>query len=956
MGPGGLSALRDVVMDLTSGPSATQFTPHHRRHFARLLYEEGVMPRDQAVTLGLSSTADADDDDPAQRQEACLEIAAFLYGVGDQAGSENWRRRASEVSAGAGSHKDYHMADLAEWLARSITQADPDQLEILDRFARVVELSGGSGGSDGATTILRLLVRLRPARAWQLAVEYVDRRVLNVSDVLEALIAGGADAGAHPELLCAMYGELHSLLAPNDTYETAMDVLTAFPLENKRDAAERLMSYVRTNALPSHRAPVARALEEAIRNLGVEKITLTQGLKPGHDDSALKSILYRLGTGDVETLGQFAERLSDPNRPEIWNPNPGENAEFNWWAAIDKANIKDEQHFDSLVARFSPPDYWEVELLVRKAEVLRHSGNLKAAKEVIEQAITHSKDGTWHRRWDSAQKVTVFRALKEIDHDEGIERAREQFSKDLVAGKLWSSFLISDIGDILELLELDWPGDAVLEAVNDYLEQVLAANPPARPYKSLTGSSPSWSVDQALCRFLAELLTFPVIDVGVAARRTLAKYLSADGKGLIALLTDQPWWSPLQIEHLLVAIHVGVASGSPHIADLKEFVESLNHSKSLAVRSVAKRICDEQGWVWEDITTAPAQPVILLPSEPSTHHEAGMLLGGDATAAWDLHQALIRPLIRAGLDANELRSEFERVYWELEEKYPWANDERLKLWKNLLLTNFWLNPQAIIGREAAMQVFGKRSLSGQVPPGAEDVYDHFYPIYDPRLEFHQPTERPPELQAMEWRFNTKDEDAWRQGAGAGEWSHYPDSIQGLLLIGERTKFIRPEWEWPHEERFRGLIEELPDKADERALNSAFSLTYEAYLDGRGQDDNQLIVLNNENQLVGFAYRWAAFNSNLARALGWHPSTDVPFQWLDTAGNVMIESTYWKDGWIGIKPPRFDSLGEGWIVSASPAAIEAIRQHVPGTQIHLWVERQSHGNKPYEGKWHLSKPL
>ena len=282
MGSGGLSVLRDVVMDLTSGPSATQFTPHHRRHFAQLFYEEGLMSRDQAVTLGLSSTADAADDDPAQRQEACLEIAAFLYRVGDQAGSENWKGKASEVSAGAGSHKDYHMAHVAEWLARSITQADPDRLAILDRFARVVELQGGAGGSDGAARLLRLLVRLSPARAWRLAVEYIDRSVLTVSEVLEALIAGGVDAGAHRELLTAIYGELHLLIAPDDTSETAAAVLMAFPSEQKRDVAKRLMSYVRTNALPSHRAPVARALEDAIRKQGLEPITLTEGLKPGH--------------------------------------------------------------------------------------------------------------------------------------------------------------------------------------------------------------------------------------------------------------------------------------------------------------------------------------------------------------------------------------------------------------------------------------------------------------------------------------------------------------------------------------------------------------------------------------------------------------------------------------------------------------------------------------------------
>ena len=956
MGPGGLSVLRDVVLGLTASPNTTQFTPQHRRHFAQLFYEKSLISRDQSVKLGLSSTSDAVDDDPIQRQVACLEIATFLHDVGDQAEAKNWKARATQVSAGAGSNKDYHMAHVAEWLARSITQVDPDRLVILDRFARAVEASGGQGGSDGAARLLRLLVRLEPAKAWRLAVEYVDRSVLTVSEVLEALIAGGVDARAHPELLSAMYGELHSLIAPDDTSETAAAVLMAFPSEQKRDAAKRLMSYVRTNALPSHRAPVARALEDAIRNQGIEPITLTPGLKPGHDDSSQKDALYQLVTGEVETLGQIAERLSDPNRPETWNPNPGDNTEFDWWAAIRKTKIQDEQHFDNLVARFPPPDYREVELLVRKADVLLHSGDRNSAKTVIEQAIIHARDGSWHRWFDGGKKMIVFRALMQVDRDEGVGRAREQFSKDVRAGKLWTWLSLPDLGDILELLEVDWPSDAVLEAVNDYLEQVLAANPKAQPYKSLTGSAPSWSANQALCRFVAELLAFPVVDVAVAARRVLAEYLSANGKGLISLLTDQSWWNPLQLEHLLTAVHMGAASGSPHIADLREFVESLNHSESLAVRSVAKRICDEQGWGWEDITTASSHPVILLASDPIPRREAEIVLGGDTTIAWNLHQVLIQPLLHTGLDENELRSEFERVYWALEREYPWANDTRRKRWMSLLLARFWLSPRAIIGREAAMHVFGRRSLSGQVPPGAEVEYDSFYPIYDPQLELHQPIDRPLELQAMEWRFTANDRKAWLQGAGASEWSHYPDSVQGLSLIGERTWFVRPEWEWPHEERYRALIAKSIDKADKRALKSAFGLTYEMYLDGRGQNDKQLIVLNEENQLVGPAYQWAAINSNIARALGWNPSTNIPFQWLDTAGNVMIESTYWKDGWIWIEPPRFESLGEGWFVSASPAAIEAIRLLAPGTEIHLWVERQSHGDQPYEGKWHLSRTL
>ena len=956
MGASGLGVLRDVVVDLTSGPTATQFTPHQRRHFAQLFYEAGTMSRDEAVSLGLSSTADAEDDEPIERQEACLKIATFLHSVGAQAQSEKWIRRASEVSAGAGSHKDYHMEQVAEWLNRSITHVDPDRLVVLERFARGIEVGGGSGASDGAATILRSLVRHCPARSWQLAVEFVERDVIVVSHVLEALIAGGANSQADPELLLALYCELLSLIAPSDTSETAVAILEAIPPEQKRSAAKRLMSCVRTNSLPSHRASVGRALEDVIQNEGISAITLTAGLKPEHDDSSQSSSLYRLVTGDVETLDQIAERLSDPNRPDAWNPNPEKNTFFSWWAAIGKASIHDKQHFDSLVASFPPSDPTEIEVMVRKADFLPLSEIRGAAKDLAEQAITRSKDGSWHRWLDGAPKVRAFRVLKQIDHAEGIDRARKQFSMDLCAGKVTPLLLLSDIGEILDLLEVAWPGDAVLEAVDDYLAQVLAASPEARPYESLKGSAPNWSVDQTLCRFVSELLAFPVDDVGVAARRTLVRYTAANGKGLVALLTSRPWWNPLQLEHLLAAVHVGSARRSLHIANLRGLVESLNHSQSLAIRSVAKRICNDQGWIWEDVTTAPTQPVVLLSSDPTTRLEADMVLGGDTTAAWNLHPKLILPLLDAVLDENELQSDLKRVYWELEGKYPWTDEARLKRWVNQVLARFWLRPRTIIGREAAMRTFGKRSLTGQIPPGAEAMYDAFYPIYDPELEMHQPTERPLEFKAMEWRYQTDDRNAWYQGSGAREWSHYPESVQGLSLIGERTLFVRPDWESPREERYRGLMSRPHGGADRKALNSAFTLTYKTYLEGEGQDDNQLIILNSERQLRGPAYQWAAINSNFARALGWHPSTNLPFQWLDASGNMMVESTYWKDGWIRIKPPRSESLGEGWFVSATPAAIRAIRPFASGLEMHLWVERHSRGERPYEGSWHLSRPL
>jgi hypothetical protein len=260
-----------------------------------------------------------------------------------------------------------------------------------------------------------------------------------------------------------------------------------------------------------------------------------------------------------------------------------------------------------------------------------------------------------------------------------------------------------------------------------------------------------------------------------------------------------------------------------------------------------------------------------------------------------------------------------------------------------------------VGREAAMRLLGRRALSGQAWRGAEQAYDLLYPLYDPALELIEPRERPSEMLAMTWDFWGEGGKDWLQGRDATDWDHYPSSVGELHLIAERSWFIRPDWEWPREERYRGaLIDAEDDDLNREALASGRELTYQSYIRGNAQEENQLIVWNSERQLGGPQYRWIAMNSNVARELGWTLCPTNPFEWLDSAGCSMVKSEYWKDGWIWLEPPRFEALGEGWYVLASDLAVKAIRRAFPDAQTHLWIERHSHGDKPYKGAWHLKR--
>jgi hypothetical protein len=239
----------------------------------------------------------------------------------------------------------------------------------------------------------------------------------------------------------------------------------------------------------------------------------------------------------------------------------------------------------------------------------------------------------------------------------------------------------------------------------------------------------------------------------------------------------------------------------------------------------------------------------------------------------------------------------------------------------------------------------------------DTAYDIFYPLYDPSLELIRSTERPEEMKAMDWEISGDERKRWLDGNEAATWADYPESIGEFRIIGERTLFIRPEWEWPREERYRGLVAGASESDQTRDLMASNrELTYDLYLSGRGQDDDQLLIWNSERQLVGPTCRWIALNSTFARSLDWAPSPTKPFEWVDASGNVMIKTIFWRDGWVGLEPPHFESLGEGCVVLATPAALKLIGDKRPNAYCHLWVERHSHGDHPYQGSWHLVAPI
>jgi hypothetical protein len=681
IGATGVVALKDEFVAVLSSPAGNQFNAVQRQLFALFFFESHVMDRDTAATLGLSDLRELDADDPTERQEACLDNAIFLKQIGDESRSEEWFVRAGVVTAGAGNHKDYHMAQLAEWLAVSCgAELDERKIRVLEKFVRSLEVAGGDGAGRAKSEMLQFLARADAGRALSLALEFLDREMLDIEDTLTSLMLGVAEAGASTDLLSAVYCSLLTLVSTGHTSDVATAIVKKVSVPSRLACARRLMEAVRTNSLPEYRLGVGRALRDILLADGGAATEICAGLLPDHDDSSMKSSLYKLSDGNAVSTMEVSLRLSDPTRRELWNPNPAGNDEFSWWNAISIANIQDWDHAESLLTTFTIPDYENVKVLAWKSRLALKWRDALAARHFAEQALASADDGSWFTWFDGAKLRVAYTALMEFDGATAIDAARKRFGRDLSTGKLWNRMLLDDIPEIFSFLNIEWPAETALNVIEDYTDTVLAVSRDVSPMRALTEDAPTYAADRALLRFVIYLLAFPVVDIGVAARRALADYVRQTPAGIASLLREFAFCDPVQSEWLLAAIDAGCDSRHNQSASPLVEILNLNTHPSAAVRAIARRICGRFGWAWQELNNRPFDNYIVLPGARNPESDDQFLITSQQLRGivLELNRRIVRALSRSNADAEEVASEIIQQYWKIESSYRWKDEKRLQ--------------------------------------------------------------------------------------------------------------------------------------------------------------------------------------------------------------------------------------------------------------------------------------
>ncbi|MEO6192219.1 MAG: AAA family ATPase [Thermoanaerobaculia bacterium] len=169
-----------------------------------------------------------------------------------------------------------------------------------------------------------------------------------------------------------------------------------------------------------------------------------------------------------------------------------------------------------------------------------------------------------------------------------------------------------------------------------------------------------------------------------------------------------------------------------------------------------------------------------------------------------------------------------------------------------------------------------------------------------------------------------------------------------IVLAEETLLRWLDWEEAEETRMGVLLpvtlppprfEANRDPLSQACIDAGHLLAedYENY----EADPACPILLRHGDKYETPGRRFLALNPTVGHLLGWSLSSNGLFRWENASGELMVESLWWQDGWMGYKSlaPE-DEVGEGWLVRASRTGWAKLRELYPVLIAHLLVRRSA----------------
>jgi len=962
-GPIAIEGLRTELERLWAAKeTAWVWKPEARRNVVMALYDAGASEEWTRAQLESIASTMLDGKDITGKVDECEAQAKAWRTLGDNQKSVEELKRLVSVSFGVGYRKDYQMDHWVEWLNR-VLALEPDKVgKRISLFAASIaateETTEGRGTRSAALALIESCVSVSPRRAVAL-IHWFEKYgcIDHASAVATLLHTASEKRHCRSSVLKAAYIEFLLVFSTDTHAELAQAILKQFAegvsIETSTSACKEIASAIKVRGLPTSRLACLSALKETAISLGLPLAECDLDSVPPQveqDESHERTV--KLKDGTILSEQAVNERASTVD--SLIELVTQSNESYYRWRNVVDALLPKLSRADAVrLVQSLPPEFDESLTLSSISRRLTELGERVLAWQLGERALDSSPIYGWAKHADGGTRAEAIRALVAANGTVGRERALQVVADDLSAEAGLPYDLARCLIDIIPLLRTDLEPETFYPLVEDYVKILssplhlldeatdeLAANPGDDDF------------EQALCELLTFHMSEPVPVLAQCAMRAMLEILlggSTSGERCVRKMLAGTEIQQVAAVGLVEVLAVrSIDAVRPYESILRGFVLA----KNWWVAKTAQRLCTEL-----DVQNLPQRAFAVLPSIymlalPPIDDNVPPVSADEPLPDSDNPRDMVRPYdfhlkMMAEMAGLEEQNLFVAAVCEMKQIANVADltaQDEMTYRSHLERAGLKLpfrRKRGAVAREAMRRVATDLVDGRRVHPRSLGEFLGLVTSSDPQLALVDPTQRPLDIRPLEG-FNEYHSNAaeWTSNA-APTFENHVRAVAGMVVLGEETKLKVLDWSTPKEIRVSlvgqaGLTALDADYPFERVFETQLA----AYANTSKDDAaNPLIV---KNQWVGAdtdGADWIALNPYVAKKHSWTLAQEGLFRWTNDAGEVMVETVWWKDGCIQLPPYERDcEVGEGFLVIASPSAFAQILSLLNEPTRYLLVRR------------------
>ncbi len=886
-----------------------------------------------------------------------------------------------------GSFSIYHSEDdqfshWISWLGKLVDQYPDLAYDEICRFSSALvnleQSNNGQSTQEAGRDLIAIATRWDDKYGQQLLKWLFDQKGLHYNLGLTGLLSGMLDRPdpSFKEISTIM----EKLLIPFEEYNSSKlskqfaSLCCMSSADGAEEQIEKIVTSIRTHLLPSNRCLWLEGIALGMREAGLNNsqyasmaISTPQVKHVTHDPSLKLKSGEKLTDEEALLKACSVESLFQLIRSV-------ESVDYFRWMSLVQPFLKEMNvsQLDELHKLLQPFDH-DSNVVSSIAIALSKKGEIDKANCFLKDLLNNLDATSWDLHWSGGAKLSIFKALVEIDSKQWRPKAISCLVDDYISEYRYPRNLIGNLDEIFDILFEDVDVLPIWKEIKDHVYQLDNFEESGEKPPTLLDGTEVPSDSDLLIQF-----TFDMFDVGIPELAYMAHQAIVDFARIeknwpaihreVANRVDKVGLTQIKIMSLLASL---VDDCKDFVVQFKTNISSLCASENFSVRMVALDLSNKLGIEGELPPAGRLKlPLVYELELPKIENKEeaipfSAIQAGNTLPDVDDPIELLRPFLDvAEIVAYKSNIPFENIVHRAsdlmktlvpETEWNKKAEEVYRQWMEgvgLKLTHNRLRPK--VAKLALSHVVCELLDAGRIPSQEFNLLNAIFKRSDEFLLALEPAIRPECIvipQAID-REKYHNHDEWFRNIELAV-SQFANNIETEKeIIGELTTWVWLDWEMPTEIRMSTICH--PEWNSETDMKSPAAFfpnkghwSASDYPDISSINENSLVIYGSDSYICHGCLEWLALNPVIGFPLGWSLSPEGLFRWIDEKGEIMVESIYWKDGPISRQPPKTNDIcSNGWLVVASHSAVEQIRE-VIGKAVKLNVVVRRFGKDVYE---------